>query len=99
MSRPACINVGSPTSKFDSVIDVADASFAPRKTSYKVSFDAGYGRKEEREPTAENSMHKYFPFYLVDEIVNTSNRYCMERILREPQLKVWNYKHSAPITH
>eukprot|EP00957_Ditylum_brightwellii_P181744 13845376-Ditylum_brightwellii.AAC.1 len=32
MSRPAYINVGSPMSKFDPVIDVADASFAPRKT-------------------------------------------------------------------
>eukprot|EP00957_Ditylum_brightwellii_P120273 9176227-Ditylum_brightwellii.AAC.1 len=70
MSRPAYINVGSPTFKFDPVIDVADASFSQRKTSNKVSFDAGYGRKEEREPTAENLMHKYFPFFIVDEIVN-----------------------------
>eukprot|EP00957_Ditylum_brightwellii_P127284 9704980-Ditylum_brightwellii.AAC.1 len=57
MSRSAYINVGSPTSKFDPVIAVADASFAPRTTSYKVSFNAGYGRKEEREHTAENLMH------------------------------------------
>ena len=47
MSRPAYINVGSPASKFDPVLDVDDALFSPRKTSYKVSFDAGYGRKEE----------------------------------------------------
>eukprot|EP00957_Ditylum_brightwellii_P082156 6247419-Ditylum_brightwellii.AAC.1 len=99
MSRPAYINVGSPASKFDPVIGVAEASFAPRKTSYKVSFDAGYGRKEEREPSAENIMHKYFPFYITDEIVNASNRYCVERKSREPHLKVWNHKHSAPITH
>ena len=89
MSRPAYINIGSPTSKFEPVIDVAAASFTPRKTSYKVSFDSINGRKEEREPTAENLMHKYFPFYLVDEIVKASNKYRMERKLREPHLKLW----------
>eukprot|EP00957_Ditylum_brightwellii_P104219 7938161-Ditylum_brightwellii.AAC.1 len=35
MSRPVYINVGSPTSKFEPVINVAAASFSPRKTSYK----------------------------------------------------------------
>ena len=42
MSRPTYINVGSPTSMFEPVIDVSDAWFSPRKTTYQVSFDAGY---------------------------------------------------------
>lgn len=99
MSRPTYINVGSPTSTFEPVIDVSDAWFSPRKTTYQVSFDAGYGRKEKREPIVENLMHKYFPFYIIDELVNASNRYHMERKLREPHLFVWKCNFSAPITH
>eukprot|EP00957_Ditylum_brightwellii_P022588 1703884-Ditylum_brightwellii.AAC.1 len=99
MNRPAYINVGSPTAEFEPIIDVAEVSFSPRKTTYKVVFDEGYGRKEEREPTAKNLMHKYFPYYVIDEVVNSSNRYCMERKLREPHLQVWKYNYSAPITH
>eukprot|EP00957_Ditylum_brightwellii_P137151 10456964-Ditylum_brightwellii.AAC.2 len=87
MSRPAYINVGSPTAEFEPVINVADVLFSPRKTTYKVVFDEAYGRKEEREPKAANLMHKYFPYCIIDEIVNASNKYCMERKLREPRLQ------------
>eukprot|EP00957_Ditylum_brightwellii_P112421 8570932-Ditylum_brightwellii.AAC.1 len=62
-------------------------------------FDEGYERKTEREPTVENLMHKYFPFYIIDEIVTASNKCYMEKKLQEPHLYMWKQYWSAPITH
>eukprot|EP00957_Ditylum_brightwellii_P207121 15351573-Ditylum_brightwellii.AAC.1 len=98
-SRPSFINAGPSNDEFEPVIDVADPSFHARKNSYKVNFDEEYERKEERDATAANLMHKYFPFYIIDEIVNASNKYCMVRKLKEPHLGIWKKYYSAPITH
>eukprot|EP00957_Ditylum_brightwellii_P126766 9662863-Ditylum_brightwellii.AAC.1 len=61
ISRPAYINGGSPIAGFEPSIDATDQYFAPMKTSYKVTLDEEYGKKDEREPTAEILMQKYFP--------------------------------------
>ena len=98
-NKPSFINVGSKSKKFKPVIDVSDENFCPRETSFKLIFDGEYGLKETKEPTAENLMHKYFPFYLIDEWVKASNLYIAERKVSEPHLWMWTKKWSSDITH
>jgi hypothetical protein len=75
ISRPHYINVGGADETFHPVVDVSDPSFIPRATKFKLTFEAEYGGKEAREPTPKHLMSKYFPFYIIDEFVQASNKY------------------------
>eukprot|EP00957_Ditylum_brightwellii_P179836 13699548-Ditylum_brightwellii.AAC.1 len=44
-------------------------------------------------------MYKYFPYYVIDGIVNATSKYHMERKVMEPHLKLWQKKDFAPITY
>ena len=95
-STPTYIDLGCKG--YEPAVDVTRDDFSPVPTVFKINTDEG----SEQEATAKNVMSKYINKKLIDNIVESSNKYRCERKNQLPHLKIWslekNFPASRPIT-